>query len=240
LIYLDYEAPGDSDPYWDNVVLLCHFDGVDEGTTFIDSSSYARTLTRNDAAELDDSPTKFGPTSLHAPPTTNSGVIVPDAGAFDFEARDFTIECWIYVGSGVIGGGTMRSIFSKRANAFVAEGIFLCLHDDGALRGFASSDGSTWGLDLDSNTAVPYDQWVHVAMTRSGSSWRLFQGGSLVASATNSMTVLANSSPFVIGTGDAGSFSWVFNNWIDDFRVTDGVGRYTADFTPPSAAFPDM
>lgn len=37
----------------------------------------------------------------------------------------------------------------------------------------------------------------------------------------------------------AGDNSHPFRGWLDDYRITKGVARYTAGFTPPTAAFPD-
>jgi hypothetical protein len=80
---------------------------------------------------------------------------------------------------------------------------------------------------------LPLNTWVHVAGTYSGGTQRLFVNGTQVGTvaATGSLN---NSSTLVIGslTTSAGRFP----GRIDEVRVSN-IGRYTAAFTPPTAAF---
>ena len=48
-------------------------------------------------------------------------------------------------------------------------------------------------------------------------------------------------SPVRIGDGNDGvSPTASFSGYIDDFRITKGIARYTSNFTPPTAPFPDI
>jgi hypothetical protein len=74
-------------------------------------------------------------------------------------------------------------------------------------------------------------QWYHLAYSRSSGTGRLFINGILVASASDSTNYTSTS--FTVG----GISTQYFNGYIQDLRVTRGVARYTATFTPPTAAF---
>ena len=77
--------------------------------------------------------------------------------------------------------------------------------------------------------------WTHIAITRSGTTARMFYDGTQVASATTAHDFV--DAAFYIGQ-DGGSNAFI--GYIDDLRITKGYARYTANFTPPTAAFPNI
>ena len=85
-------------------------------------------------------------------------------------------------------------------------------------------------------TTFTINTWNHVALVRFNGVTKLYLNGSQTGSNytdTNNYTSGVNSC-FVGGFYD-GSGSW--NGYIDDFRITRGIARYTQNFTPPTAAF---
>jgi hypothetical protein len=88
---------------------------------------------------------------------------------------------------------------------------------------------------LGQNTAlITNGAWYHVAVARASGVARFFVNGTLVTSASH--TYNFTSTNLVIG--GYYSTSYLYNGYIDDFRITKGFARYTANFTPPTAAFP--
>ncbi|MBK6587935.1 MAG: LamG domain-containing protein [Acidobacteria bacterium] len=94
-------------------------------------------------------------------------------------------------------------------------------------------------MSLVSGSNLSANTWYHLAATRQGSTYRLFVDGTQVATTTSSITIHDNANSLYIGTSTDGSTSPV-NGYIDDLRITKGVARYTANFTPPAAAFPEV
>ena len=91
----------------------------------------------------------------------------------------------------------------------------------------------TSGAYLGPGPAYPINFLFHWAVTRSGTSLRIFVNGTLGATFTLSAN-LTNTRVNVGATSGASS------NWLgdeDEIRITNGNSRYTANFTAPSAAF---
>lgn len=228
---------GGSDPYWANVVSLLHFDGPDGSSTFTDEKG--KSWTRSPNTIIDTAQSQFGGSSLRIPSGDEFLRATLDSADFEFGAGDFTIECWVLPDS-LTGAGQFPAIAGKQhADSSQCEYLLYLNQNNSGLAFHYSQNGTTRSF-ASKTGALTLGQKHHVAVSRSGSDLRVFLdgvGGSVVNVA--GVTLFAGTAPFIIGRhglSQAGN-AWV--GWIDELRVTKGVGRYTGDFTPPTAAFPN-
>ena len=75
---------------------------------------------------------------------------------------------------------------------------------------------------------------MHVAFCRSGSTLKLFYDGTENQSVTDTTNYSTNLTHSYFGCRH--SIEHYLNAYLSDFRVTQGLARYTANFTPPTAA----
>lgn len=116
----------------------------------------------------------------------------------------------------------------------------------GALR-FATSTDGTAGDEVvvhDFPFVPEVSRWYHVAVCRDGTTSRMFIDGQQVGiDKTDSRTYYDGTSLFAVGGYMDGASSVAANSglegWMDGVRLTVGVARYTANFTPPSSALPN-
>ena len=168
---------------------------------------------------------KFGTGSLYFD-GTGDWLKTASSPQFAMGTGDFTWEAWIYFAS----GATYRQIFSTRTtNSSSTAAGSLAVN---------TTNGLTWWTSaaiVSYATALPLNQWVHVAVSRSGTTLRVYVNGSQVGSATNSDNLTAQ--VFSIGANNDGTEP--FNGYIDDVRITKGYARYTSAFVPPTGPFPN-
>jgi len=142
---------------------------------------------------------------------------------------DFTIEMWINTSTTTISGGASRTMWGTASASYQGQ-MYL---EIGTGKVVFGNTGSTF---IKGSSNVANGSWHHIAICRSGSTCRLFVDGTQEASGSNSVNYDAQ--PTFIGA--FGASDGYFNGYIDDLRITKGYARYTSNFTPPTAAFPNQ
>lgn len=217
------------DPNYASVVLLVNFDGANGATAATDGSPSPKSVGFAGGAQLSTAQAKFGPSSLLLD-GADDVVNLSNVADFVFGTGDFTIELWFYAQKSAQTNDFPR-IIAKGNFAATGGWNLVYLKSSGELYFdiYAPSTISTLIATAADNT------WNHVAISRQGTNLRTFLNGVAGGTATNS-TNLSDASTLSIGAEP--SFASDFKGYIDDVRLTKGVARYTAAFTPPTAAFP--
>ena len=127
------------------------------------------------------------------------------------DSQDITIAAWVYWN----GGSANQRVFDfgNDTNQY----LYLTPSSGSNLRFAIKNGGAEQALVT---TIMPTAQWIHVAVTLSGDTGRLYVNGALVATNT-AMTI--NPSDFRPTQNFIGDSQWaadpLFNGRIDDFRV---------------------
>jgi hypothetical protein len=80
------------------------------------------------------------------------------------------------------------------------------------------------------------DTWYHVAIVRNGNTFTLYRNGVSLASDSYAGSLTDIAAPLSIGDA-TGSSSNMFQGYIDDFRISKGIARYTSNFTPEQYSY---
>ena len=211
--------------------LLLHCDGADASTTFTDSSLIPKTVTRQGDAQIDTAQYKFGGASGLFD-GTGDYLTVAQHNDFNFSASNWTIDFWFRIANVATESQGLAGSFG--APAF---GLLYNYSGNGKMLVDLSSNGSTWnivdeGLGTKSNFAS--NTWYHYAFTWDGATYRGFVDGVLDYSFV-SATGIYGTIGIYIGIFDGTNFP--LPGWIDEIRVSKGIARWTANFTPPTQPY---
>jgi hypothetical protein len=206
-----------------------------------DSTLQTYIKTNNDA-KVRRNVTKYGTGGIFFD-GTNDNLLTNYTPALHLQNSNFTIEFWIYQ-TATTGFGYVLNMGGGPNIALASWEFYIATS---TIRFAASSSGVSYNIGGESSSgnigSLSLNTWTHVALTRSGSTFRGFINGVQGFSETNSGSLI-DSNPRGLAIGSAYTNTWDttpptnggFIGYLDDIRITKGYARYTANFTPPNAA----
>ena len=193
----------------------------------IDKSQTAKTLTLNGDVKSSTTQTKYLSSSMAF--DGNGDIILFDASDplynLSYGQGDFTLEGWFYFNS-----------LSNNPKLYI----------DGASTStywqlyYVNNTGLTFranntGINVNAGSTLSVNTWYHIALVRNSSTYNIYVDGTSIVSTTTTHQIGSNGEKALGGSVISGA-SYSLNGYISDFRITKGLARYTADFTPPTAA----
>ena len=173
-------------------------------------------------AQVSTSVKKYGTGSLYFNSSNADYLNVPSK--FALGSGDFTVEFWQYLTS---LPNTVAPFSFGTSDA--AGNCEIYIGSNGVIYWYASAERIT-----SSAGTITTGGWQHIAVSRASGTTKLFVAGTQVGSSYSDATNYTGSLNYIgRGYGVNGILGY-----IDDFRVTKGYARYTANFTPPTAALP--
>lgn len=213
----------ETDPFFASVVLLIHPDA-----TIVDRSQYAHALTIVSTTVSEANP---GPSNSAAMLNSNpagGGVTAPASAVFARSVGEpWTME-WsvrLPVSYEPLANTVPMAWDSGRYHSISAPGGNLAI-------GYTDSSTETYGTFSDG-------AWYQLCVSYDGSTRYQFVNGALVASAVLSLLEISGTPKFgVFRIPDRADLN-SFPGEIAEVRLTMGVCRYTANYTPRTTAFPN-
>jgi len=202
-----------TDPYANNVVLFLKGDGTNGSTNIIDSSPSPKTVSVFGNTQISTAQSKYGGSSIYLDGTGDYLTANASTDSINIRTNSYTIELWF------------RSLAAQTQLLFgEINGNLYLQHFNGI---YYFGDGSTNNIAISST--LPVNTWTHIAISFNGTTTRLFKDGTQLSSTTS---LLKNYSwdVFAIGARLGGSPTGYSNAYVDSFRITKGVARYTANF----------
>jgi len=188
------------------------------------TSRTPKVVTANGNAKLSTALYVYGGASLSL--DGSSYVSLPSQSDFNFGASNYTIEFWAYrTGT----PGATQILFDMRASGSALEPV---IYLDSSYQLIVGLSGNANAIR--SGYTFPLNSWVHIALSKSGTSAKLFANGTQYDSTfTDSSTHIQSAVCIGARQADHGNG---FIGYIDDLRICNGIGLYTTTFSPPSQA----
>lgn len=214
--------------------LLLHGDGTDGSTTITDSETTPKAVTAAGSAAIDADYYKFGMGAILFTSATSDYVYTLASSDLAMGTGNMTVDLWVRF-------RTVPTVINQAAlfSQYVDANNYVYLIATGSSLEFSTK-----------STAVQYgataiwapvvNTWYHVCVTRdSATTVKIYINGILLG---NNTTTAAKTWPdlaanFLVGNFTQNLATFGLDGWIDEFRVSKGIARWTSEFTPPEYSY---
>jgi len=209
--------------------LLLHADGANNSTQFPDKSLFTKAVTTNGNAVVSTTQSEFGGSSAYFD-GTGDYLSIPDSDDWAFGTGDFTVDAWVRFAAFPVNG-YLAPVFCQRVDGSNLT-YFAFYNIGGTYYWYIENNGA---IVSQQTAAVSLDTWYHIAFVRTGNTFKIFQNGTQVGTDASYSSAFSNLAiQLEIGKYGASHF---LTGYIDELRISKGIARWTANFTPPSAAY---
>jgi len=157
----------------------------------------------------------FGSGALYTPPTNQSALISTHSD-FALGKDNFTVEMFLNTPA----SSSTAVISVAGLLIYFTAGRYTLFH-------------STASNFLQPSASVPLNTYHHIAFQRTGAVFSIYANGVKLDEVSRSIDLTSNE--VRVGYFNPGNPGRCV---VDELRITKGVARYTADFTPPTEPFP--
>ena len=157
--------------------------------------------------------------------STSAKLSMSSSSDLAFGTGDFTMECWVKPTN---LSSTLETVFdSGNSGSNNADSIYF---------GFSQSQvhvGSYNAYYNQASTTNFNGQWMHIAVSRSGTNLRIFKNGILLKTTTNN-TDLKSGGDIILGINPRATYQTLTGS-ISNFRAVKGQALYTTSFIPSTS-----
>ncbi len=187
----------------------------------VDESNYANNIITTIGNATLSSFSPFGSTWSAYFDGTGDYLSLASSASFNMGTTNFTVEGWYYF-TALPGAGTNDNLYN-----FGTYNPYLYLWGDGTI---ILRSAQTSGDIINVSHGFSLNQWYHLALVKTGTSFVLYKNGVVLGSGTSSSIVSENKTLEIGGQSTFG-----FTGYLSNFRIVKDISVYTGNFTVPSA-----
>ena len=239
----DYTGALRDDPFKQYLVLALPFvsgglqSGFGDYSAAIKGSGSAKTGTIVGSPSIGNTASYYGSAGNFI--QSNSRITFPSSSDFDFGTGDFTVEFWFNSRnvSASAGAGAQQLGFFQTSDTAgglktsYASGILIVqgVGPSGSTNGRISA--TLLGTSVGTDTAIiTTNQWNHCALVRKTGTSTLYVNGVAVGINTTTTAAVSGTNLVVGGYYDT---NYLYDGYMQDFRIYKGVAKYTGGFDVP-------